>query len=376
MTGGASRARLPLLLRSADYSTDTLKHTFVPKCELEAQGIASFPALEDWIAIFRNSITYFKLVCASDTSIGDPQRAAEKFACLYEIGLQNIEKQKSIPTIVDLCRLREDCLVESGFHDPFLEIKKQENAKALQILPQVCQELDEEYSSGADRWEAIIRGIFAGNIFDLGAAHTADAYHNNDDEMSFFKTRGHLLERPWVIDEMDALLDRLTSQEKYKKVLIFVDNSGSDVILGILPFARECFRQHGATVILAANEKPSINDITAKELEQLLDGIAAADHVLCKAIASSKLQVWSSGNGLPVIDLRYVSSELNEEVFDADLVVLEGMGRSIETNLNARFTCDAVKIGMIKHPEVAAALNGRMLDCVIKFDAGDALTAI
>lgn len=43
---------------------------------------------------------------------------------------------------------------------------------------------------------------------------------------------------------------------------------------------------------------------------------------------------------------------MNEEARDADLVVLEGMGRAIETNLNARLRCDALKIGMIKHREV------------------------
>lgn len=47
-----------------------------------------------------------------------------------------------------------------------------------------------------------------------------------------------------------------------------------------------------------------------------------------------------------------VSEVVNEEARDADLVVLEGMGRAIETNLNARFRCDALKIGMIKHREV------------------------
>jgi len=54
---------------------------------------------------------------------------------------------------------------------------------------------------------------------------------------------------------------------------------------------------------------------------------------------------------------------------DVDFIVLEGMGRSIETNLNARLTCDALKIGVVKHPEVAAALGGRMLDCVVQFDS-------
>ena len=55
---------------------------------------------------------------------------------------------------------------------------------------------------------------------------------------------------------------------------------------------------------------------------------------------------------------------------DADFIVLEGMGRGIETNLRARFSCDALRVGMIKHPEVAAALGGRMYDCVVRFERG------
>ena len=64
-----------------------------------------------------------------------------------------------------------------------------------------------------------------------------------------------------------------------------------------------------------------------------------------------------------------VSRELAAVVEDVDLVVLEGMGRGIETNLRAAFACDALKLGMIKHPEVAAELGGRLYDCVCKFDA-------
>ena len=42
--------------------------------------------------------------------------------------------------------------------------------------------------------------------------------------------------------------------------------------------------------------------------------------------------------------------------------------RAIETNLHARFDVDCWKLGMIKHPEVATCLRGRLYDCVCKFD--------
>jgi len=65
--------------------------------------------------------------------------------------------------------------------------------------------------------------------------------------------------------------------------------------------------------------------------------------------------------------LSQVSPALASACADCDLVILEGMGRAIETNLNARFTCHALRLGMIKHPEVAQCLKGRLYDVVCRF---------
>jgi type II pantothenate kinase len=45
------------------------------------------------------------------------------------------------------------------------------------------------------------------------------------------------------------------------------------------------------------------------------------------------------------------------------------MGRAVETNLEAAFDCDALRIGMVKHPEVAQCLGGELYDCVCRFEA-------
>jgi hypothetical protein len=71
-----------------------------------------------------------------------------------------------------------------------------------------------------------------------------------------------------------------------------------------------------------------------------------------------------------------VSAELAAEAADADLLVLEGMGRAIETNLTAKFTADSLKLGMVKHPEVAACLGGRLYDVVCKFDEAGAVKGV
>ena len=47
-----------------------------------------------------------------------------------------------------------------------------------------------------------------------------------------------------------------------------------------------------------------------------------------------------------------VSSACRRAAANADLIVLEGMGRALETNLYAQFSCNSLKLGMIKHPEV------------------------
>jgi hypothetical protein len=41
-----------------------------------------------------------------------------------------------------------------------------------------------------------------------------------------------------VVDDLDAVLDCFRRQT-YRKALLFVDNAGADVLLGMLPFARE-----------------------------------------------------------------------------------------------------------------------------------------
>lgn len=51
--------------------------------------------------------------------------------------------------------------------------------------------------------------------------------------------------------------------------------------------------------------------------------------------------------------LLQVSGEVEQQAGDADLIILEGMGRGIETNLYAQFSVDSLKLGMIKHREVS-----------------------
>lgn len=69
--------------------------------------------------------------------------------------------------------------------------------------------------------------------------------------------------------------------------------------------------------------------------------------------------MWSSQSCLSL----QLSPECVAAAEDVDLVVVEGMGRAIETNLYASFSCDSLKLAMVKHPEV----------CLVQFSFAAAL---
>lgn len=319
-----------------------------------------------WIDLFRNSIPSFKKRAESDTTVVDAPTKAEKFAQRYADILDDIKKDPEShggpPDCILLCRLREQVLRELGFRDIFKKVKDEENTKAISLFPDVVR-LNDDIEDGGKCLENLVRGIFAGNIFDLGSAQLAEVFSR--DGMSFLASCQNLVPRPWVIDDLDTFKAKW-NKKSWKKAVIFVDNSGADVILGILPFARELLKR-GTQVVLAANDMPSINDVTYPELIEIISKLKDESGKLI-GVDTSNLLIANSGNDLPVIDLTRISQELAYLASDADLVILEGMGRGIETNLYAQFKCDSLKIGMVKHPEVAQFLGGRLYDCVFKYN--------
>lgn len=50
------------------------------------------------------------------------------------------------------------------------------------------------------------------------------------------------LGRPWLIDNLDAWIDRLRGDAHYCAA-VFVDNCGIDLVLGIFPFVRELIKR-------------------------------------------------------------------------------------------------------------------------------------
>ncbi|MCC7146371.1 MAG: ATP-dependent RNA helicase HrpA [Phycisphaeraceae bacterium] len=264
-----------------------------------------------------------------------------------------------------ICLARQKALIAAGLSDPYRLAKKKETQAALGLLPGLLSELDRLPAHA--RAESVIRGVFAGNIFDLGAVSTLELFRQGP--VDVLAVREKLKPRPWLRDDLDAWLRRQKQGPAYRSAVLFVDNAGPDVVLGMLPLARELLRR-GTSVILTANTLPALNDVTHEELTEIMAEVRKFDEIFAQALASGKLELAPSGNGSPLIDLSTVSEELAKAVKRnrCDLVVLEGMGRAVESNLEAHFACDALKIAMIKDQGVAKSLGGEVYDLVMRFD--------
>lgn len=321
-----------------------------------------------WFGLFRGH--FRRLIEEVEAEYGDDTRLAgrvESMTNSFNRQFDEIE-QRGVGAgrldIIALCRARERAIDAGGIEDAYRGAKARENETALSLLSSWLVQLD-----GLDevqRSQRLIEGIFAGNIFDLGATETLDLLAGQP--VDFHATLGKLRPRPWLIDDLDTWLKRWADRPHRSSVL-FVDNAGCDIVLGMIPFARELLRR-GTDVLLTANMEPSLNDVTHEELTALISTISQHDGIIRDALADGRLELVASGNDIPLIDLSRVSPALAEAVVrrGVDLVVLEGMGRAIESNLNAAFTCDVVKIAMLKDGNVAGKLGGDLYDLVFKFE--------
>jgi uncharacterized protein with ATP-grasp and redox domains len=260
-------------------------------------------------------------------------------------------------TILTLDRWRDEVLRGYGFVDVYIDLKERENERMLPVLPEVCRRIDA--MEGEAKVFALVTGVFAGNIFDMGSEPVAGMFVGEGPK--FETVRQNLRGRPWLMDDYDALARRLVTKT-YRKVVYFVDNAGSDFLLGAVPFVRH-LAMLGTEVVVAANERPTLNDMTVHDIRKWWPRVLDAEG----SLRGLPIRVVSTGTGEPLIDLTEVSGELNEAAADADLVVLEGMGRGVESNLYAQFSCDALNIAMVKDPAVARHVGGQLFDLVCRF---------
>ncbi|KAH7857411.1 hypothetical protein Vadar_012396 [Vaccinium darrowii] len=357
--------------------------------------IADLGELEYWFTVQSKHLPdLVDKAVASEGGTEDAKRRGDAFAHAFSEHLARLMEEPAAYGklgLANLLELREDCLREFQFVDAYRSIKQRENEASLAVLPDLLMELDSMNEEA--RLLALIEGVLAANIFDWGSHACVDLYHKGT-IIEIYRMSRSKMQRPWRVDDFDLFKERiLGSGDKqphpHKKALLFVDNSGADVVLGMLPLARELLRR-GTEVVLVANSLPALNDVTAMELPDIVAEAAKHCDILRRAAeaggmlvdaminttdvnkensSSVPLMVVENGCGSPCIDLRQVSSELASAAKNADLVILEGMGRALHTNYDARFKCDALKLAMVKNQRLAEKLiNGNIYDCVCRYE--------
>ena len=316
-------------------------------------------ARSHWLGVFERQLA-LQLAAARDSGATTAEVAAARSGALAEItSLRADPGRHGRLDILLVDQLRQRAFRRAGIADEMAVIKQRENEAALAAFPAHLTGLD-GIAEAPLRLCSIVHGLLAGNLFDMGAPGSAERYATAG--YSFANALASVPPRPWLVDQFDGFSAWLQAQSP-RRAVVFADNAGSDLVLGLLPLVRELLRG-GASVVLAANSAPSHNDITAAELVGLLPRIQAVEPLF----AAPDFTVVASGSDAPLIDLRQVSPALARAARDADFVVLLGMGRALETNWSARFTVPVLKVAMVKDAAIAATLDGRLYDAVCRFD--------
>ncbi|KAG7252350.1 hypothetical protein CRUP_000834, partial [Coryphaenoides rupestris] len=170
----------------------------------------------------------------------------------------------------------------------------------------------------------------------------------------------------------------------HKCAVFFVDNSGMDIILGVMPFVRELLCR-GTEVVLASNSSPALNDVTNGELQILTERIAAMDPVIQAGLKNERLLLVQTGSSSPCLDLGALTFKPWGRRFEPLLRPLQNtsvlkvrpekesrcpwsMGRAIHTNYYARLTCETLKMAVIKNTWLADRLGGKLFSVVFKYE--------
>jgi uncharacterized protein with ATP-grasp and redox domains len=183
----------------------------------------------------------------------------------------------------------------TGCHDPYLDVKRTENRRALEHLPFLRQETADAETPLA----AAIGFAIAGNIIDYGAAGRFDI------EEAFRKSR----EIAFAIDHRPELLAKIAALPPRAKVLYLADNCGEIVYDSLVI---ELLAEHKLEIIVAVKDAPIINDALAE------DAYAAG--------LDRYATILTNGTACPGTPLKKCSREFMREFESAELVISKGQG--------------------------------------------------
>uniref|UniRef100_A0A023F3Z0 4'-phosphopantetheine phosphatase n=2 Tax=Triatoma infestans TaxID=30076 RepID=A0A023F3Z0_TRIIF len=350
----SQRLFCPLLANPASYIPDTV--------DLNADE----EARNYWLDCFEKSID--KYVDAAMSSQADSETAPERAKQFKEKYIKRLHKLRQQPfaygnlTVRSLLETIEHYMREFDFPDPYVFTKQSENEAALSQLQERLNYLDS--LTPKQREVELIIGLLAGNMFDWGARAVVDIMVNENFGLN--EAREKIPGRPWIVDHLDLWLERLKGPP-HKQAAIFVDNSGVDIILGILPFTLFLLSR-GTNVMLCANSEPALNDVTYKELKVILHQAGIISPKIKEVLDQNRLIAMETAQTGPCLDLSRLDCKLAKKMSSVDLIIIEGMGRAVHTNLDAKFTCESLRAAVIKNKWLAERLGGQIFAVILKYE--------
>ena len=266
--------------------------------------------------------------------------------------------------VSDLEEVRRGVLNDCGLQDPFLKVKHHENVKACGHYHRLVTAHEKLARESLVR--VLTEGVLAGNVFEAGGEKGSSEYGASG--LDFYHTLDDLPERPWLVDNYEPWAEFFGERaSSLRRVVLFVDNAGADFVLGTLPLAR-ALGKAGATVVLAANDHPCYDDMTVAECRAVLRALAADDRRLSFLLATRRIRLLGSGSGSPQVDFGAISNGCDTASGGAELLILTGAARAVESNWNTRFRCPTLKIAMLKDQWEAEQLGGKQYDLVCRFE--------
>lgn len=182
-----------------------------------------------------------------------------------------------------------------GCDDPYLEVKRMENTRALERFDQLRQEI----AKADDPLGLAIGCSIAGNIIDYGAAATfsiEDALHRGRAES-------------FVVDHRRAFKEKVESLAPGAEVLYLADNCGEIVYDGLVI---EELAARGLRVTIAVRGGAIINDALAEDARTArLDRYG---------------EIISNGTACPGTPLPHCSGAFLDRYRSADLIISKGQG--------------------------------------------------
>lgn len=110
--------------------------------------------------------------------------------------------------------------------------------------------------------------------------------------------------------------------------------------------------------------------MTYGEMISLLKEASKEHTWLGMALNDQTLRLAATGQASPCLDLSRIAQDLINLVLQmgTDLVIIEGMGRAIHTNLYAKMTSEAIKLAVIKNKWLAKRLGGDVFSVVFSYE--------